>query len=277
MTMKTVTYVVGMAAILFTCAAAADPDKDASEFREHFNKRFPGLELNAYADGVYAIDEGARQEWQMIEEFPPYEPYVERGRGMWAETFANGASYSTCFEQGPGVAHTYPRWDQSRGEVVTLPMAVNECRTEHGEKPLPLMRGPLASLLAYMTFESRGKPTAVERPETPEAVAAYEQGRAYFEGRRGQLNMSCAQCHFQNAGAKIRSDIISPALGHTTGWPVYRSAWGELGTLHRRFAGCNAMTRARVYAPQSETYRNLEYFLTYMSNDIEINGPSARK
>jgi sulfur-oxidizing protein SoxA len=29
--------------------------------------------------------------------------------------------------------------------------------------------------------------------------------------------------------------------------------------------------------PQSESYRNLEYFLTYMSNGLELNGPASRK
>jgi sulfur-oxidizing protein SoxA len=58
---------------------------------------------------------------------------------------------------------------------------------------------------------------------------------------------------------------------------VYRSKWGELGTLHRRFGGCNKQVRAKPFKPQSEEYRNLEYFLTHMSNGIEFNGPSARK
>jgi sulfur-oxidizing protein SoxA len=75
----------------------------------------------------------------------------------------------------------------------------------------------------------------------------------------------------------VRSDILSPALGHTTGWPVYRSKWGELGTLHRRFSGCNKQVRAKDFPAQGEEYRNLEYFLTHMSNGIEFNGPSARK
>lgn len=275
--MKARTLMWGALAALAMSSATAGPQDDLSEFRSHFTERFAKLDLSAFKDGVYAVDAGARTEWEMIEEFPPYVPQVEEGREMWAEPFADGAGYGDCFADGPGVAHTYPRWDQGRGEVVTLAMAVNECRQAHGEEPLPYMRGPLASLLAYMAFESRGKPTEVKAPDTPEALAAYEQGRSYFEGRRGQLNMSCAHCHVDHAGAKIRSDIISPALGHTTGWPVYRSAWGELGTLHRRFAGCNQMTRARVWKAQSDTYRNLEYFLTYMSNGIEINGPSSRK
>jgi sulfur-oxidizing protein SoxA len=34
---------------------------------------------------------------------------------------------------------------------------------------------------------------------------------------------------------------------------------------------------AQPFDEQSEAYRNLEYFLTYMSNGLEVNGPGARK
>jgi sulfur-oxidizing protein SoxA len=91
------------------------------------------------------------------------------------------------------------------------------------------------------------------------------------------LNFSCAHCHVEGAGTLLRTELLSPALGHASGFPVYRSKWGELGTLHRRFGGCNKQVRAKPFKPQSEQYRNLEYFLTHMSNGIDFNGPSARK
>jgi hypothetical protein len=50
-----------------------------------------------------------------------------------------------------------------------------------------------------------------------------------------------------------------------------------MGTLQRRFAGCHKNIRAKPYAAQGEEYRNLEYFVSYMSNGLEFNGPAARK
>jgi sulfur-oxidizing protein SoxA len=47
--------------------------------------------------------------------------------------------------------------------------------------------------------------------------------------------------------------------------------------MHRRFGGCNEQVRAKAFPAQSPEYRNLEYFLTYMSNGLEVNGPGARK
>ena len=47
--------------------------------------------------------------------------------------------------------------------------------------------------------------------------------------------------------------------------------------LHGRFAGCVRDVRAKPFELQSLEYRNLEYFLSYMSNGLEFNGPGARK
>ena len=111
----------------------------------------------------------------------------------------------------------------------------------------------------------------------PGARAAYERGKHLYFTRRGQLNFSCASCHFESSGLNLRSDVISPALGHATGWPAYRADWGELGTLQRRFSECNDRMRARPFGLQSAEYRDLEYFLTHMSNGLPLNGPAYRK
>ncbi|MCK5354501.1 MAG: sulfur oxidation c-type cytochrome SoxA, partial [Methyloprofundus sp.] len=109
------------------------------------------------------------------------------------------------------------------------------------------------------------------------ALAAYEHGKDYFYQRRGQLNFSCASCHLDNAGKFLRSEILSPALGHTTHWPAYRLNTGEMGTLHRRFMACNKLLRSKVDPAQSTALRELEYFLSFMANGLPLNGPSTRK
>jgi len=128
-----------------------------------------------------------------------------------------------------------------------------------------------------MAYTSRGNKIDIKIPAEEGALAAYEAGKQHFYAKRGQLNMSCADCHQYNAGNRVRADILSPALGHTSHFPVYRSKWGGLGTIHRRYGGCNKQVRAKPYKPQSAEYANLEYFETYMSNGLESNGPGARK
>ena len=271
-----------VAAVISTLGIAqivqAGPKDDLKAFQSYYKSRFPDTKFADFQNGVYAIDAESRAQWESIEEFPPYEPDIETGKQLFNTPFKNGKTYASCFKNdGIGVAQNYPYFDSKAGKVVTLDLAINECRTSNGEEALDFKKGKLAQISAYMAYTSRGKKIDIEIPDDPKALAAYEAGKTYYYAKRGQLNMSCADCHVNNAGNRIRADILSPALGHTTHFPVYRSTWGEIGTLHWRFIGCNEQVRAKASKAQSEEYRNLEYFLTYMGNGLEINGPGFRK
>lgn len=251
-------------------------DADTKAFREYFTREFPSVPLADFANGVYAIDENARSQWQEMEEFPPYALAVEDGKALFNKPFANGKTYADCFPDGGAVRQNYPYFDEKRGKVVTLEMAINDCRVANGEKPLACKTGDIAKISAYMAFISRGRPVNV-RVGSEAAYKAYMSGKEFFYAKRGQLNMSCAGCHMEFAGRRIRAEIMSPAIGHTTHFPVYRSKWGEIGTLHKRYSGCNENIGAKPFAAQSEEYRNLEYFQTVMSNGLNFNGPASRK
>lgn len=258
--------------------ALAGPQEDLKEFQAFFENRFPDVSMAEFGNGAYAIDENMRENWLATEEFPPYEPMVDEGREAWNRPFANGNTYADCFDGTPGVVQYYPYYDIDKKMVITLPLAINECRAKNGEPALPYGKGEITHVMAYMAFESRGELTDVVSPTCdPNALAAYEAGKEYWYKRQGQFQFSCAHCHKTYAGSKLRTDVLSPGMGHTTHWPVYRADWGEMGTLHRRFSGCLEMVRGRVRDEQSETFRNLEYFLTYMSNGVPLNGPGYRK
>ena len=264
--------VIGMLSTMVG-AVNADPAADKEAFQNYFKGKFPNVEFADFGNGVYAIDAASREQWEEIEEFPPYELAIEEGERLFNEN----SFLSTCLpDGGTGISQTYPRFDEEKGMVVTLALAVNNCMKANGKKPFKYKKGKIASLLAYLAYTSRGKPIDI-KVEGNAAKAAYEKGKHFYYARRGQLNMACAHCHVDNAGKYIRADILSPALGHVSHFPVYRSKWGAMGTLHRRFAGCNKQVRAKPFKAQSEEYRDLEYFLSYMSNGIPANGPGSRK
>jgi sulfur-oxidizing protein SoxA len=275
----TATLVVGMLGGFTLPAAQATPSQDLAEFRDYFKKRFPKTPFNDYINGVYSIDPASREQWEEIEEFPPYELNITKGEELFNTPFANGKTYADCFPNGGiGIAERYPFFDDASGKVITLESAINACRQSNGEEPLGWQKGAIADISAYMHYTSRGNVINIQVPEdNPAAVAAYERGKNHFYAKRGQLNMACADCHVYYSGNKIRADLLSPALGHVTHFPVYRSKWGGLGTLHRRYGGCNKQVRAKPYKPQSDEYRTLEYFHSYMSNGLASNGPGARK
>ncbi|NOQ64848.1 MAG: sulfur oxidation c-type cytochrome SoxA [Methyloprofundus sp.] len=263
----------------FNLSALASPIEDSQKIREFYQQIFPNLTLADYAEGVYAIDADAQNSRLAIAEFPPYEFALEQGEKLFYQPFANGKTYASCFpNQGLAIAQNYPYWNNSTQQIVTLVSAINDCRQQNELHPLAYAKGEITTLLAYMAYTSRGKNIKTVIPKNSStALAAYQRGKAYFYQRRGQLNFSCASCHIDNAGKYLRSEILSPALGHTTHWPAYRLNTGEMGTLHRRFMVCNKLIRAAVDPAQSTALRELEYFLSFMANGLPLNGPSTRK
>jgi len=259
-------------------AVQASPEDDLKAFRAYFLERFPNVPLEDFANGVYAIDGASREQWEAIEEFPPYEIAIEEGQELFNTPFKNGKTYASCFDNGGiGVKDKYPYFNKDTGKVHTLELEINMCREKNGEEALHWGKGKISSIEAYMAYTTRGKVIDIKIDHDPKAMEAYEKGKQSYYARRGQLNLSCAHCHVDNAGNRIRADILSPGLGHVSHFPVYRSKWGGLGGLHRRFEGCNKQVRAKPFAEQSDEYRDLEYFLSYMSNGIKWNGPGARK
>jgi len=246
---------------------------DIIKIQSYFTEKFPDVAFEDFSNGVYALDSIARQNWEALEEFPPYEVNIDTGETLWEQ---HADIYEQCFPNGPGVKHNYPLWNSTLETVVTLAMAINLCREEHELIAYDYMQADINNLLAYMAFQSRGKVIAIEIPNQ-QAKQAYLAGKKFYFTRRGQLNFACQHCHFDNAGKRLRSESLGPALGQTTSWPTYRNKWGALGPLHRRYIGCNKQVRAEPFAAQSIQYRNLEYFHTHMNNGLAINGPSVRR
>jgi sulfur-oxidizing protein SoxA len=275
------------ASLLFGATSIfAAPADDLAKFQDYFKAKFPETAQADFINGVYSIDAGSREQWESVEEFPPYEGFVDQGEELWNTKFANGKTYGSCFgdKDVSELKVMFPHWDKAKSRVQTLESALNECREANGEKALKWKKGKMAHLSAYISFSGRGKKINVVIPDDPKAQAAYEDGKRFFYAKRGQLNLSCADCHVYSSGRKVRADLLSPGLGQVSHFPVFRAKWSGgntagdgLGTLHRRYGGCNKQVRAKPFKAQSTEYRNLEFFHTYMSNGLELNGPGYRK
>jgi sulfur-oxidizing protein SoxA len=280
------THFASAALVLAACCGVApqasaaetpDPVADATAFRDYFTRKFPKVKLEDFVNGPYSMNEDMHRQWEEKEQFPPYEFALEAGKEMFAKPFKNGKTYADCFANGGiGVRQTYPTFDEKEGKVITLELALNRCRQANGEAPYSYVKDEMASLTAYMAFTSRGKPMDIKIPDDPRAREAFEEGKRYFYTRRGQLNFSCATCHVQSPGERIRAEVLAPALGILNAMPIYRSEWSGMGTTSRRFTSCNSQIRGVPLEPQSDEYRNLEYYLSYVSNGLPISGPGAR-
>ena len=202
--------------------------------------------------------------------------WVQQGAALWDQ--AQGTSEKSCAacHGAPatmrGVAARYPRF--AAGRPITLPQRINLCRTEQqGAPALAEDSDEMLGLTALVGMQSRGLPMSVDA-SGPGASAALDQGRALFERRQGQLNLSCAQCHDGLAGARLGGSRIPQ--GHPNGYPEYRLEWQGMGSLERRLRNCMTGVRAAPYPTGSPELAALEYYLGWRANGLPVEIPAVR-
>jgi len=277
MIMKLLTGMAGLGIALGAATAHATPEGDRQELTKYYTSKYPNIKVEDYVYGALAFDADSKAQYEAIMEFPPFEGDIEKGRKMWETPFKNGKTYASCFPNGgQQIAGNFPKFDEAKGKVVTLQDAINNCRTANGEEAFKLNdMKTMGVLTSYMRTLSNGMIVNI-KVETPQAMAAYLDGKKTFFTRKGQLNFACASCHVQNAGNRLRSELISPAIGHATHWPVFRGG-DNLVTLQQRYDGCFKQVRA-VPPPQGgTTMNNLEFFHTSLSNGLPMKASVFRK
>ena len=188
------------------------------------------------------------------------------GEQLWKTGKAPCAS---CHADMRGVAARYPKVEG--GRLMNLDQRINLCRTEKQHAaPFAYESKELLSLSAYLALQSRGMPIAVDTSNRKFVDA----GKALYERRQGQLNMSCAQCHDEYAGRKLAGSTIPQA--HPTGYPIYRLEWQTLGSLERRLRNCLIGVRAEPYAYGSPELVELELYLMARARGMKMDAPGVR-
>ena len=203
--------------------------------------------------------------------------FVEKAQDTWVTAEGSeGKSCSSChddMDSMAGVKATYPKWNEAAGEVRTLQMQVNDCRTNRmGAEAWKYDKGDAINMEAALSSVSRGLPVnvAIDGP----AQSTWEKGKELYYTRTGQLELSCANCHEDNYGNMIRADHLSQ--GQINGFPVYRLKNTKLNGAHSRFKGCIRDTRAETYKPGSEEFIALELYVASRGNGLSVEGPSIR-
>jgi len=286
---------VGSIAALSASEFSAQADKDRKAMQEYFEKKFAdrktastyfpytpkeeldknfkwGIKGDEFRLGSYAFNKSGREQYEEIVEMPPYEDAIDEGK----EIYENSKAIKKCFPD-PAIAGEYPKFIKDKG-VVTLTGAINNCLKSNGEKTWNSKKGKMAKLEAYFAAASKEKGKKIHIViDSKEAQEAYNRGKKEYYSQRGYLKLSCASCHVQGAGQRVRNEYMSPLFGQVTHFPVYRLKWEGLGTLERRLEGCNKDQGENPHKPESKWMNELAYFMAYMSNGMPVDGPDVRK
>jgi sulfur-oxidizing protein SoxA len=204
--------------------------------------------------------------------------WVEEGQALFARKPENGQACIGCHAEPPkslrGAATRYPQVDEASGKLLNLEGRIEQCRTERQKQPaFGHESAELLAMTAYVASLSRGLPMNV-RTDGP-AQPFHETGKAFFERRQGQLNLSCQQCHDGLVGQRLRGDTISHGAG--TGYPAYRLEWDTVGSLHRRLRACSLGVRATQFDFGSPEYLALELYLASRAKGLPVETPGVRR
>ena len=204
--------------------------------------------------------------------------FVQQGSKLWGERVgAAGKACADCHGDAAtsmkGVAARYPAIPHGADRPVDLEGRIDLCRTERQQAP-PFPRDSQDSLAlqAFVAAQSRGQPIAP--PDDSRLVSWRTQGEEIYRRRQGQLNLSCAICHDENAGKKLAGVTIPQA--HPTGYPVYRLEWQGLGSLRRRLRNCLFGIRAELYPVGAPEYVALELYLMDRARGMPMEAPAVR-
>jgi sulfur-oxidizing protein SoxA len=202
--------------------------------------------------------------------------FVQMGEALWRQkTGGADKACADCHADGSmkGVAARYPAIPAKGDKPVDIEGRINLCRT--GQQKAEALRPEsedLLALTAYVVQQSRGEPIAP--PDDPRLAPMRADGEKIFKQRQGQLNLSCANCHDDNAGKKLAGATIPQA--HPTAYPVYRLEWQTLGSLKRRLRGCLIGIRAEPYEVGAPQWVSLELYLMSRARGMRLEGVGVR-
>jgi len=207
--------------------------------------------------------------------------WVQEGAAAWDRT--DGTANRSCASchgaaseassRMKGVATRYPAFDAAVQRPITLAQRINACRVDHQQATaLAPESQELLALESFVAMQSRGM--AIAPPRDPRLVPFRERGEKLYRQRIGQLDLSCAQCHDERAGARLAGATIPQA--HPTGYPLYRLEWQGLGSLQRRLRGCLAGVRAEPFPYGAIELTELELYLMQRAAGMPIEAPAVR-
>ncbi len=205
---------------------------------------------------------------------------VEEGAEIWNTVEGTeGKSCATCHgdaaESMKDVGAAYPKWDAKENRPINIELQINRCRTENmGAEAYAFDKGGQKPLTAFIKHQSLGTPVAIDLA-AGDMQKWWDDGKELYYTRTGQLNLSCASCHEQNAGNYIRADHLSQ--GQLNGFPTYRLKQGALVSVHNRFRGCIRDTRAEYPAAFSDELMALEVYVTWRGTGLSVETPAVRQ
>ncbi len=175
--------------------------------------------------------------------------WVERGGELWKEPAGPEAkSCASCHgppEAMKGVGRALSLVDEKLGQLVNIETRIQACVAQHQRALVPPYESQGAAGLDGACRASVAR-TADVGEDRRARCAVFRARRQLFHEKQGHLDLSCAQCHVENWGKRLRTETVSQGYAmasRPTAWNGRR--WAPLTV------GCAPASRAseRAFLP----------------------------
>jgi L-cysteine S-thiosulfotransferase len=238
----------------------------------------PNVDAAEKRKSGYDIMSPSTQALQNDDSQNPAMLWVKDGEALWNRAAGDTKkSCATCHGVAPksmrGVAARYPAFEQKSKRPINLQQRINLCQKDQQHtEPFIAESAEMLGIESYVAMQSRGLP--ITPPRDAKLKVPQERGQKLFQQRIGQLDLSCADCHDNNAGKKLGGATIPEA--HPTAYPLYRLEWQGVGSLQRRLRNCMSGVRAEPYAYGAQEFIELELYLASRAAGMRIETPGVR-
>ena len=238
----------------------------------------PLLGVNAQQSGNLFLSSELKK-IQQETDTSPLSIWIDRGNALWQDK-SSGNSCEGCHgavENLKMAAATHPKLSPDGSRLENLEDRIAFYLTLSRGKSYSVESDEVLALSAAIHAAANGVPIQIEQdPFYPDKWDNFlAKGAALYTTRQGRMNLSCTNCHDQNIGKHLRSEVISP--GNPTSFPIYRMTWQKLGSIERRLRACYFGIQAKVPDMGSQELRALELFLMNRAQGLPIDGPSLRR
>jgi sulfur-oxidizing protein SoxA len=290
--MKTIHKTIGLA--VFAAAGYASLVLAAEPYRESASDATampPSVEKDHTNTYPYWKDRanlpalGGKDEWKLNWKFRDRplndqlhggDEALDRGEALYKTLNANG-SFAACLGAPDGnlkgLRLKYPMYSDSFRQVVGLEAMIEHCAAKAGAK---LMNGSYdnSAVSVYVASFSNGMPIHIEVSQGP-LKESFERGRRAFNLKAGRNNLAWASCHVDMVGNNLRGQTPTTMYGDAAHWPTWRGK-DELQSLHVRLTECDRNAGVQPLKIGSQTYTDIEVYLTALSNGYPYMVPSMR-
>lgn len=204
----------------------------------------------------------------------PISLWLDQGEQIWQKECQ---SCHQSLEKITQAVVDFPKWKNNR--LMNFEDQMIQCFSKVNSNSLGLESQEVLAISSYISLKAKGLSISSSQPIKDSDKEKWQRelshGANIYTQRQGRVNLSCTQCHDQNIGKNLRSDVISPA--YLTGFPIYRQSWQAMGGIDRRLRACYSGVQAKVPGSGDRDLRALELYLKQRSVGLIWEGPSIRR